>query len=425
MFRAISGIKSSISKSLISQQRRLLNIQEYHAKELLGKYNVPHQRGFCVTDLDGVDGAVKKVKDDFYSKNFIVKAQVLAGGRGKGHFLENNFKGGVKFVKTAEDVRGTVKQMLGNTLVTKQTTKDGIKVSKVFIAECLDFKRELYFAILLDRSYDGPVMVASTQGGVDIETVAEETPHLIHSLPIDVKTGPKLDQLLDLAGKLELEGSVKRSAAEAMLNLYNLFTETDCTLVEVNPLVQTDDDQISCVDCKINIDDNAEFRKKDIFETMRDFAEEDPREVEASKVGLNYVGLDGNIGCMVNGAGLAMATMDIIKLHGGSPANFLDVGGGATTQQVKEAFKILTSDKAVRAILVNIFGGIMRCDVIAQGIIDAARDIELKIPLVVRLEGTNVEQGKKLLEDCDFVKLETADDLDDAAKKAVKGSQSL
>lgn len=430
MFKTLStrtsrSLINNISKhartfeSVQFQQKRYLNIQEYHAKELLGMFNVPHQRGIVVTSSDEAPAAADKVKKDFETTNFIVKSQVLAGGRGKGTFLENGYQGGVKFVKTKEDVQSVVVKMLGNTLVTKQTTKEGIKVSKVFIAECLDFKRELYFAILLDRAHDGPVIVASQQGGVDIETVAEKSPEAIFTVPINIKTGPKEQDLVDLAGKLGFSGDGVKQVTDAMRNIYNLFIETDCTLVEVNPFVETLTGGVACVDCKINIDDNAEFRRKDLYARMRDFSEEDPREVEASKYGLNYVGLDGNIGCMVNGAGLAMATMDIIKLYGGLPANFLDVGGGATAEQVKQAFTILTSDKRVRAILVNIFGGIMRCDVIARGIIDAAKEIELKIPLIVRLEGTNVKEGKKLLEQSG-ISVVTADDLDDAAQKAVK-----
>jgi succinyl-CoA synthetase beta subunit len=407
------------SNNKIFTQQRYLNIQEYHAKELLAKFGVPHQRGIVVTEVEKARAATEKVQHDFNTKNFIVKAQVLAGGRGKGTFLENGFQGGVKFVKSKDEVPAIVAKMLGNTLVTKQTTKEGINVSKVFIAECLDFKRELYFAILLDRASEGPVIVASQQGGVDIETVAEKDPNAIYKLPINVTTGPDVTALKDLAMKLGYTGSTIDEAVDAMQKLYKLFSETDCTLVEINPFVETLDGKVACVDAKINIDDNAEFRRKDLFARMRDFSEEDPREVEASKFGLNYVGLDGNIGCMVNGAGLAMATMDIIKLYGGLPANFLDVGGGASADQVKQAFRILTSDRRVQAILVNIFGGIMRCDVIARGIIDAAKDIELKIPLIVRLEGTNVKEGKKLLEESG-IRVVTADDLDDAAQKAVK-----
>jgi succinyl-CoA synthetase beta subunit len=280
------------------QQQRFLNIQEYHAKELLGKFGIPHQRGIVVTSTDQVPAAAEKVQNDFKTTNFIVKSQVLAGGRGKGTFLENGYQGGVKFVKTKEDVQSVVAKMLGNTLVTKQTTKEGIQVNKVFIAECLDFKRELYFAILLDRANDGPVIVASQQGGVDIETVAEKDPDAIFKVPINITTGPKAKDLRDLAEKLGFSGDSIDHVVDAMSKVYNLFIATDCTLVEVNPFVETLDGRVACVDAKINIDDNAEFRQKNLFERMRDFSEEDPREVEASKYGLNYVGLDGNIGCM-------------------------------------------------------------------------------------------------------------------------------
>lgn len=409
-----------LHRSLQQQQTRLLNIHEYQAKMLLGQFNVPHQRGIVVEDLESVRSAAEKVQKQYNSQNLIVKSQILAGGRGKGTF-DTGYKGGVKFTKTVADAEEAAKNMLGNYLTTVQTPKDGIKVQKIYIAECLDFQRELYLAILLDRACDGPVIVASTEGGMDIEAVAEHMPEKIFKLPIDIVEGPSDAKLKDLALKLGFQGETVTKAVQLFHNLYDLFVSTDATQVEINPLVETNDGNVACVDAKINFDDNAEFRRKEIFE-MRDFSEEDPREVEASKYGLNYVGLDGNIGCMVNGAGLAMATMDIIKFHGGSPANFLDVGGGATTEQVKQAFTILTSDKNVKAILVNIFGGIMRCDTIAKGIIEAAKEVKLGVPLVVRLEGTNVEQGVKLLKESGIT-VTTAVDLDDAAAKAVASLQ--
>jgi len=407
-------ILNPLAKSV--EQRRNLNIHEYQAKMLLGQFNVPHQRGIVVQSLDEVRSAAEKVQKQYHSNYLIVKSQILAGGRGKGVF-DNGYKGGVKFTKSIEEAEQAVQNMLGHRLITKQTPKEGIKVQKIYIAECLDFQRELYLALLLDRQYDGPVFIASTEGGMDIEAVAEKTPEKIHKVPIDIIKGPTQEQLADLAQKLGFTGETAKRAIKLFFNLYDLFVSTDAIQVEINPLVQTNSGDVVCVDAKINFDDNAEFRRKEIFE-MRDYSEEDPREVEASKYGLNYVGLEGDIGCMVNGAGLAMATMDIIHYHGGKPANFLDVGGGATAEQVKRAFTILISDKNVKAILVNIFGGIMRCDTIAKGIIEAAKEVGLKVPLVVRLEGTNVEQGVKLLQDSGLMVI-TAKDLDDAATKAV------
>jgi len=309
--------------------------------------------------------------------------------------------------------------MLGHKLITKQTSKDGTLVNKLMVAQSIDIKKELYFAILMDRSFYGPVFVASTKGGMDIEQVAAESPNDIFKVPIDIDKGVTDQQAKELAQKLGFTSTAQNEAMQkTMKNLYKMFLDTDATQVEINPLAETVDGKIYCADAKINFDDNAKFRQKDIF-GMGDDSESDPREVAAEHYGLNYIGMDGNIGCMVNGAGLAMATMDIIKLYKGTPANFLDVGGGANEEQVAQAFKILTGDKQVKAILVNIFGGIMKCDVIAQGIINAAKVVELKIPVVVRLAGTNVEKGKQLLMNSGL-KITTADDLDDAAQKAVK-----
>jgi len=312
--------------------------------------------------------------------------------------------------------------MLGAKLVTKQTGPEGQLCAKVLVNEGIDIKRECYFAILLDRAHGGPVVVASTQGGMDIEEVAEKTPEAIITMPIDINVGMTDAQAEELAAKLEFTGALAAPAATQFKALYKLFDGTDATQVEINPLAHGSvpggvQDVVFAVDAKLNFDDSAAFRQKEIFD-LRDKSMEDPRDVRAEEADLNYIGLDGNIGCMVNGAGLAMATMDIIKLHGGDPANFLDVGGGATTHQVVEAFKILTSDDKVKALLVNIFGGIMRCDTIAQGIVEAANEVGLTMPLIVRLEGTNVELGKKILADSGL-NIIAADDLDDAAKKAV------
>ncbi|KAL9648659.1 hypothetical protein ABK040_016289 [Willaertia magna] len=402
-------------------QKRFLNIHEYQAKELFKQFDVPHQRGFVINKLDEVPSTLEQLKKELNTKFFIVKSQILAGGRGKGSFIENGFQGGVKFTKdekTAIEVSG---KMLGNTLVTKQTGQKGIKVEKLFLAECLDFDREFYFAILLDRTTQCPVFVGSYEGGMDIEQVAEEKPEAIRTLLIkDFNNGPTDEEVTNYANELKFKDP--KQAGQVMKRLYKMFVKTDAVQLEINPMVELQNtNDVSCVDCKLGIDDNAAFRQKEIF-AMRDWSAEDPREVEAAKYELNYIGLDGNIGCLVNGAGLAMATMDIVQLNGGSPANFLDVGGGATTQQVKQAFTIILKDESVKCILVNIFGGIMRCDVIAEGIVQAASELGLKVPVVVRLAGTNVEKGLKILEDASskgVLKAITATDLDDAAKKAV------
>eukprot|EP01027_Heterolobosea_sp_BB2_P023710 GEZU01035673.1.p1 GENE.GEZU01035673.1~~GEZU01035673.1.p1 ORF type:complete len:429 (+),score=194.07 GEZU01035673.1:78-1364(+) len=402
------------------QQKRFLNIHEYLGKQLMEEYGVRIQRGKAISNVNEAEAATKAIMELSGSDMVVVKSQILAGGRGKGTF-NNGFKGGVKLAKSPEQAKELSSKMLGFRLTTHQTPPEGIEVKKLLIAECIDIKRETYFAIVLDRAAGGPVMVASPRGGMDIEQVAQESPQDIFTEVIDITKGPSKQQTDSLAAKLGFEGKNKENASSNMQKLYNMFINTDATQIEINPWAETPQGEVVAVDAKINFDDNAEFRQKKIFE-MRDFSEEDPREVQASKFGLNYIGLDGNIGCMVNGAGLAMATMDIIKLHNGSPANFLDVGGGATTSQVKEAFKILQGDSKVKCILVNIFGGIMRCDVIADGIVQAAREISLSVPVVVRLAGTNVEKGKQILKDSGL-NIITADDLDDAASKAVQQIQ--
>ena len=308
--------------------------------------------------------------------------------------------------------------MLGQKLVTKQTGGKGVLVEKVMVAEAINIVKETYFSILMDRAFGGPVMVGSPKGGMDIEAVAHETPEAIFKEPIDIEEGPSKEQCLKMAKDLGFEGNAQQEAAKQIERLYDVFIKTDATQVEINPLALTDKGEVVAADAKMNFDDNAYFKQPEIF-AYRDTAEEDPLEVEAAKYNLNYVAMDGNIGCMVNGAGLAMATMDIIKLYGGEPANFLDVGGSASAEQVTHAFRIITTDPKVKAILVNIFGGIMRCDVIAQGVIEAAKKINLKVPLIVRLAGTNVELGKELL-DKSGLTIISADDLDDAAKKAVQ-----
>ncbi len=392
-----------------------MNIHEYQAKELLEKFGAATTRGKVAATPEEAD----RIAHEIGAGEIVVKAQVHAGGRGKGTF-RNGFKGGVHVVKSAAEAREVASKMLGQTLVTHQTGEAGRVVNQVLVAESADIAREVYFAVLLDRATAAPLVVASTEGGVEIEAVAEKSPEKIIRESVNPLAGLQPFQTRKLAKQLGFASDQIKPAAKLFSALYHTFIESDCSMVEVNPLVVTKNGEVLALDAKFNFDDNALYRHPEIA-AMRDTAEEDPREVEASKHGLNYIGLDGNIACLVNGAGLAMATMDIIKFYGGSPANFLDVGGSATEEQVTEAFKILVADRRVEAILVNIFGGIARCDVIAQGIIDAAKTVKLSVPLVVRLEGTNVKQGKQLLKESGLA-LITADDLGDAAKKAVEAA---
>jgi len=389
-----------------------MNIHEYQAKELMQKFGVATPQGAVAGTPEEAEAIARKLN----TSDLVIKAQIHAGGRGKGTF-KSGYKGGVKLVKSPEEIKEAAKNMLGQTLVTAQTGPEGKVVSKVMVAVSKNPVRELYFAIVMDRDAKAPVIIASTKGGMNIEDVAHETPELIMNMVVDPAIGLQAYQSRKLAEYLELKGKLLKPAVEIFHALYNLFIATDCSLVEINPLCTTDKDEVLALDAKFNFDDNALFRHADIV-AYRDVTEEDPREVEASKFGLNYIGLDGNIACLVNGAGLAMGTMDIIQYAGGKPANFLDVGGGASEEQVTEAFKILVSDKNVKAILVNIFGGIMKCDTIAQGIINAVRAVSLPVPLVVRLEGTNVAAGKKLLLESNLPII-AADDLADAAKKVV------
>src|SRR5438309_5274417 len=393
-----------------------MNIHEYQAKELLQKFGVATPRGKSASSPQEAEQAARELGTD----NLVVKAQIHAGGRGKGTFA-NGFKGGVHLCKSPDEARELASKMLGQTLVTHQTGPAGRVVNKVLIAESVDIAREVYFAILLDRATAGPIVVASTEGGVEIETVAAKSPEKILREKIHPLAGFQPNQARKLAKQLGFETSQLKAAAKLFDGLFRTFMACDCSMLEINPLIVTPSGEVLALDAKFNFDDNALYRHPDLA-GLRDVAEEDPREVEASKHGLNYIGLDGNIACLVNGAGLAMATMDIIKFYGGSPANFLDVGGGATEEQVTEAFKILVSDAKVKAILVNIFGGIMNGDVIAQGIINAVKAVKLPVPLVVRLEGTNVEKGKQLLKESGLT-LTTADDLADGAQKAVAATR--
>ncbi|GAB1291099.1 Succinate--CoA ligase [Apodemus speciosus] len=396
--------------------RRWLNLQEYQSKKLMSEHGVRVQRFFVASTAKEALEAAKRLN----AKEIVLKAQILAGGRGKGVF-DSGLKGGVHLTKDPKVVGQLAQQMIGYNLATKQTPKEGVKVNKpiekVMVAEALDISRETYLAILMDRAHNGPVIVGSPQGGVDIEEVAASSPELIFKEQIDIFEGIKDSQAQRMAENLGFLGSLKNQAADQIKKLYHLFLKIDATQVEVNPFGETPEGQVVCFDAKINFDDNAEFRQKDIF-AMDDKSENEPIENEAARYDLKYIGLDGNIACFVNGAGLAMATCDIIFLNGGRPANFLDLGGGVKEAQVYQAFKLLTSDPKVEAILVNIFGGIVNCAIIANGITKACRELELKVPLVVRLEGTNVQEAQNILKSSGLP-ITPAVDLEDAAKKAV------
>ncbi len=392
-----------------------MNIHEYQAKALLAKYGVSVLEGGVAYTADEAVQHAEKLGGPVY----VVKSQIHAGGRGAGRFSDNpDGAGGVRVVKSVEDVRTNAAEMLGHVLVTKQTGPSGKEVKRLYIEDGCDIARELYLGMLLDRETSRLTIMASTEGGMEIEEVAHATPEKIVKIAVDPATGVMPFHARKLAFALGLEGKQVGSAVKFILAMYKAFNELDCSIVEINPLVVTGAGDVVALDAKINFDDNALYRQKDV-EELRDEDEEDPMELEAAQHELNYIKLDGNIGCMVNGAGLAMSTMDIIKLVGGDPANFLDVGGGATKERVTTAFKIILSDPNVEGILVNIFGGIMRCDVIADGVVAAAREVSLNVPLVVRLEGTNVEQGKQILADSGLPII-SADDLGDAAKKIVQ-----
>ena len=382
-----------------------MNIHEFQAKKILAKYGVSIPKGKEAYSSSEAAAVALEIG----GKKWVVKAQIHAGGRGKA--------GGVKIADSVEEVTKISNKLLGMQLITHQTGPEGKKVNKIFIEEVINIVSELYLGIVLDRSNEKYVMMGSTEGGTEIEVVAEKTPKKIFKVQIDPLIGMQAYQARQLVFKLGLSKAVSNKAVTFMLALAKTVEETDASLVEINPLVITDNNNVLALDAKMNFDDNALYRHKDI-ESLRDEDEEDPRELEAAKHDLNYISLDGNIGCMVNGAGLAMATMDIIKLEGGAPANFLDVGGGATKERVEQAFKIILSDEKVKAVLINIFGGIMRCDVIAEGVVAAAKNIEINIPLIVRLAGTNVEKGKDILNNSGL-DIISADSLGDAAKKVV------
>jgi len=392
-----------------------MNIHEYQAKELLAKFGAAVPAGYAALTVEEAVEAAKKLPGPIY----VVKAQIHAGGRGKGKFKElgPDAKGGVRLSKSIDEVRANAADMLGNTLVTVQTGEAGKQVNRLYVTDGADIKSEYYLSMLVDRKTGRIAMIVSTEGGMDIEQVAHDTPERIRTIVIDPAEGFMPHHGRAVAFALKLKGDLNKQACKIAEQLYNAFIATDMAMLEVNPLVETTDGKLLVLDAKVSFDSNSLYRHPDI-QALRDETEEDPAEIEASKYDLAYIKLDGDIGCMVNGAGLAMATMDIIKLNGMFPANFLDVGGGANKEKVTAAFKIILSDPAVKGILVNIFGGIMRCDIIAEGIIAAAKEVNLSVPLVVRLEGTNVEQGKELLAGSGLP-IVAADDLGDAARKIV------
>jgi succinyl-CoA synthetase beta subunit len=392
-----------------------MNIHEYQGKELLAKHGLPVPVGYAALTVEEAVAAAEKLPGPLY----VVKAQIHAGGRGKGKFKElgPDAKGGVRLAKSIDEVRTNAEEMLGNTLVTIQTGDAGKEVNRLYVTDGVDIEKEFYLSMLVDRASGRVALVVSTEGGMDIEEVAHSTPEKIRTITIDPAQGFMPHHGRSIAFALQLKGDLNKQAQKLGKQLYDAFMAMDCEMIEINPLVVTEDQQLVVLDTKMSFDGNALMRHPDLA-ALRDETEEDPAEVEASKSDLAYIKLDGNIGCMVNGAGLAMATMDIIKLNGAFPANFLDVGGGATTEKVTAAFKIILADPAVEGILVNIFGGIMKCDIIAEGIVAAAREVDLSVPLVVRLEGTNVEKGKEILAGSGLP-IVSADDLGDAAKKIV------
>ncbi|MBX3477522.1 MAG: ADP-forming succinate--CoA ligase subunit beta [Brevundimonas sp.] len=392
-----------------------MNIHEYQAKQLLKGYGAPVADGVAITAADQAEAAAKQLPGPLY----VVKSQIHAGGRGKGRFKElgAEAKGGVRLAKSVEEAVANAREMLGNTLVTAQTGPAGKQVNRLYIEDGADIDRELYCSLLVDRATGRVSFVVSTEGGMDIEAVAHDTPEKIVTVDIDPEAGVTPANVAEINAALKLDGAAAQDGEHLFPTLYRAFVEKDMSLLEINPLIVMTNGRLRVLDAKVSFDGNALFRHPDIRE-LRDETEEDAKEIEASKWDLAYVALDGNIGCMVNGAGLAMATMDIIKLYGKEPANFCDVGGGASKEKVAAAFKIITADPAVQGILVNIFGGIMRCDVIAEGVVAAVKEVGLKVPLVVRLEGTNVNEGKRILNESGLA-ITAADDLDDAAQKIV------
>lgn len=414
-FNHVSGLSQTIM--------RFFDMHEYQSKILMRKYNVNVKNSEIAQTPDEAFEVSSKLDPTIA---LVLKCQVHAGGRGKGH-LTSGLQGGVKICKKPEEIKKYAEQMIGFNLITKQTPKEGLHVKSVMVEEGVDIVKQLYFAFILDRKSQGPAIIASKHGGMEIEEVAEKHPESMVYQPIDIKDGITDDIAKSVVEKLGLS-DISEQATEQMRNMYKMFCELDCTQLEINPWATDKDNKIICVDAKINVDDNAKYRQKLLMKMKKESVgseEVDPHEEKATAVGLNYVALNGNIGCMVNGAGLAMATMDIVHLHGGKPANFLDVGGGADVEQIKTAFQILSSHPSVKAILINIFGGILRCDKLAKGIIKAAEIVDLKLPLIVRMKGTNAEEGKKLLSEFTKLKITSADDINDAAIKAVEAIKEL
>jgi len=383
-----------------------MNIHEHQAKEILKEFGAPVSKGVVIFSINEIDKKIKELK----SNEFVLKAQIHAGGRGKA--------GGVKLIKNFSDLETEAKKMMGKILITHQTGPEGKEVKRLYIEEASKISKEFYLSCLIDRETSKIAFISSTEGGMDIEKVASETPEKIITNKIDLKDGPSKQEIENIISVFEFNDQQKKNAAKLINSLYEITIKKDASLIEINPLIITKSNELICLDAKMNFDDNAIFRRPEILK-LRDLNEEDPAEIEASKHDLAYIKLNGSIGCMVNGAGLAMATMDIIKLYGKEPANFLDVGGGASKEKVTAAFKLILSDQNVKGILINIFGGIMRCDVLAQGVVDAAKEINLSVPLVVRLAGTNFKEGKEILEKSNL-KILSASDLNDAAKKIVE-----
>ncbi|KAG9009928.1 hypothetical protein FRB90_008068 [Tulasnella sp. 427] len=402
------------AQTVSAGQKRNLSIHEYQSVKLLNDYGIATPKSIAAKSPEEAYDVAK----NFGTDKLVIKAQVLAGGRGKGHF-DNGFKGGVHLVDTPEQAQDIAGKMIGSKLITKQTGEKGRICNAVMLAERRDPSHEYYVAVLNDRATAGPVLVASAQGGMNIEEVAAKDPSAIITTPIDFQKGLDKQTALDLAKKLGFKTEqTQKEAADTFINLYKIFKDKDATQIEINPMAETQDGHVLCMDAKFGFDDNAEFRQAEVY-SLRDISQEDPVEVEAQKHNLNFIKLDGNIGCLVNGAGLAMATMDVLKLHGGDPANFLDVGGGATPETVKKAFELLLADKAVSSILLNVFGGIMRCDYIAEGVIKATKELQLRVPLIVRLKGNKEAEAKELIRQSGL-KIYAFDGLDEAAAKAVE-----
>ncbi|CAN8103950.1 unnamed protein product [Discula destructiva] len=413
---AAPKVSPSVRAPGFAQQKRNLSIHEYLSADLLRQYGIGVPKGANAKNAAEAEAVAKQIGGD----DMVIKAQVLAGGRGKGTF-DNGLKGGVRVIYSPTEAKLLAENMIGHNLITKQTGANGRLCSSVYICERKFARREFYLAVLMDRASQGPVIVSSSQGGMDIEGVAKENPDAITTTYVDINVGVTDEMATDIATKLGFSEQCIDEAKDIIQKLYKIFCEKDATQIEINPLSETSDHKVMCMDAKFGFDDNADFRQKDVFE-LRDESQEDADEVRAAKSGLNFIKLDGDIGCLVNGAGLAMATMDIIKLNGGQPANFLDVGGGATPAAIKEAFELITSDSKVSAIFVNIFGGIVRCDAIAHGLINTVKALDLKIPIIARLQGTNMEAAHALINDSGM-KIFSIDDLQSAAERAVQLSK--